>query len=72
MIDEKRRAYIENLAWRGIVPMQIFDRLEKNEYVFCGEEPDDFRDTVAIREFAINGTCQRCQDLTLDDIFPAD
>lgn len=71
-MTEEKMAYIQNLALRGIVPMQVFDRLSKGECPFCGEEPGEFRDLISIREFAISGLCQHCQDLTFDDVFPED
>lgn len=71
-MTEDKKAHIQNLALRGLIPMQAFERIERNECPFCGEEPDGFRDNISLREFAISGLCQRCQDLTFDDIFPED
>lgn len=67
---EQTKSNIQNMVLKGILPRIILDRLENGQCPFCGDEPTDFKDTESLREYAISGLCQRCQDLTFDDIFP--
>jgi len=42
------------------------ERKSKGQCPFCGEDinPNEFRDELSRREFAISGLCQDCQDDT--------
>jgi len=41
--------------------------IESNRCSWCGSEkvkPEDFKDALSIKEHAISGMCQKCQDET--------
>ena len=44
----------------------LFGRKQDDKHcIGCGAEvkiPDDFKDSISIKEFRITGMCQKCQD----------
>lgn len=55
--------FVDDLSEKAFGKSQT-EAMKKKECVFCHAEikPEDFRDELSRKEYAISGICQKCQD----------